>query len=78
MSSSETTLDTYNLADVWEAISERVPERTAVTCVDRVVTYGELEERSNRLANALTDAGVSAGDHVGILPPMVRSVMGAE
>ncbi|HPB46854.1 MAG TPA: AMP-binding protein, partial [Microthrixaceae bacterium] len=60
-----TELHTYNLADVWEAVSDRVPERVAVISEGRDVTYGELEERSNRLAHALYEHGVRAGDHIG-------------
>lgn len=56
----------YNLADIWEAIADRVPERVAVVCEGRRITYAELEERSNRLANALLARGIGAGDHVGV------------
>jgi acyl-CoA synthetase (AMP-forming)/AMP-acid ligase II len=57
---------TYNFADVWEAISDRVPERIAITCGDVHRTYAEMEERANRFAHALEAAGVGPGDHVGI------------
>ena len=30
------------------------------------ITYAELEERSNRLANHLREVGVGPGDHIGI------------
>ena len=46
----------YNFADVWEAVSERVGDRVAVVCRGRELTYAALEERSNRLANALLGA----------------------
>ncbi|ARU04679.1 AMP-dependent synthetase [Comamonas serinivorans] len=38
----------------------------AVTSATRAVTYGELERRSNRLANALLALGLRRGDRVGI------------
>jgi acyl-CoA synthetase (AMP-forming)/AMP-acid ligase II len=57
---------TYNFADVWEAISDRVPERVAITCGDVDRTYAEMEARANRFAHALAAAGVGPGDHVGI------------
>ena len=60
------SLSEYNLADIWEAVSDLVADRVAVTCLDVRRTYGELEERSNRLANALVAAGVGPGDHVGV------------
>ena len=37
--------------------------------VTRTVTFGELSERSNRLANALRGLGVGPGDRVGIVLP---------
>jgi 3-oxocholest-4-en-26-oate---CoA ligase len=56
---------TYNLADLWEAVSDRVADREAVVCGDRRLTYRQLEERANRLANHLLTAGVGPGDRVG-------------
>jgi 3-oxocholest-4-en-26-oate---CoA ligase len=56
---------TYNLADLWEAVSDRVPEREAVVCGDRRLTYAQLEQRANRLANHLSANGVGPGDLVG-------------
>ena len=56
---------TYNLADQWEAVSDRVADREAVVCGSRRLTYGQLEERANRLANHLSAAGVGPGDFVG-------------
>ena len=56
---------TYNLADQWEAVTDRVSEREALVCGDRRLTYGQLEDRANRLANHLSSAGVGSGDFVG-------------
>jgi 3-oxocholest-4-en-26-oate---CoA ligase len=56
---------TYNLADLWEAVSDRVGEREALVCGDRRLTYGQLEDRANRLANHLREVGVGSGDFVG-------------
>jgi acyl-CoA synthetase (AMP-forming)/AMP-acid ligase II len=58
-------LRTYNLADQWEAVSDRVGDRLAVVCGPRRLTYAQLEERANRLANHLAAAGVGPGDFVG-------------
>lgn len=57
--------ETYNIADVWESVVERVPEREALVCGEKRCTYGELEERANRLANHLSGSGVGPGDFVG-------------
>ena len=56
-----------NFADMFEAIVDLVPERTAVVIVGRGrSTYGELEDRVNRMAHHLAAQGVGPGDHVGI------------
>ena len=43
------------------------PERTALVCRDRHVTFGEFEQRSDALARALRDAGLEPGDKVAIM-----------
>ena len=58
---------TFNLADLFELVAAAIPEREALTCGARRETYGELDERATRLADALdTKLGVTVGDHVGI------------
>ncbi|HEU4324281.1 MAG TPA: amino acid adenylation domain-containing protein [Roseiflexaceae bacterium] len=44
----------------------RTPEAVAVRCLDRELSYAELDERANRLANFLRAAGVRTGDCVGL------------
>ncbi len=56
----------YNFADLFELAADKVPGRTAVVDKRRRVTYGELEERTNRLAHTFASAGITVGDHVGI------------
>jgi acyl-CoA synthetase (AMP-forming)/AMP-acid ligase II len=56
---------TFNLADLWEAVADRVGDREALVVGHRRLTYGQLEERANRLANHLAAAGVGPGDFVG-------------
>ncbi|HEV2241165.1 MAG TPA: acyl-CoA synthetase [Streptosporangiaceae bacterium] len=55
-----------NLADLFEHAADAFPDRIAVICGDRQVTYRELDERSNRLAHHLAGLGVGPGDHVGL------------
>ena len=43
------------------------PQHRAVVDGDRVQSYAVLEERSNRLANALLDSGLQGSDRVGLL-----------
>jgi len=59
-------LNTFNLADIWEAVSDRVADRTAVVCGDRRVTYAELESRANRLAHWFIEQGVQPGQHIAL------------
>lgn len=56
----------FNLADLWEAVTDRVAEREAALCGSRRVTYAELEARANRLASVLAAAGIGEGDHLGV------------
>jgi 3-oxocholest-4-en-26-oate---CoA ligase len=56
----------FNLADFIEHTVDAVPERTALICGDRRVTFGELEERANRLAHHLAAQGVGEKDHVAV------------
>lgn len=55
-----------NLADVFEAIADAVPDRVAVATIDRDYTYAEIDARSTRLANHLVALGVGPGDHVAV------------
>ncbi|MDG2070700.1 MAG: AMP-binding protein, partial [Pseudomonadales bacterium] len=43
------------------------PAQAAVVHGDRRITYAELEDRSNRLANAFIAAGLEPGDRVALL-----------
>jgi fatty-acyl-CoA synthase len=47
--------------------AQQFPRKTAVVCGDQRFTYTELAERSSRLAGALLDAGVKAGDRIAFL-----------
>jgi acyl-CoA synthetase (AMP-forming)/AMP-acid ligase II len=57
---------TFNMADVWEMAADAVPEREALVVGDARRTYGQLEERANRLAHHLVSQGIGAGDHVAL------------
>ena len=56
----------FNLADLFEAVADRIGEREAVIVGERRLTYSALDERANRLANALAERGVRQGEHVGL------------
>jgi acyl-CoA synthetase (AMP-forming)/AMP-acid ligase II len=56
-----------NFADMFEAVVDLVPDRTAFVIVGGPRrTYAELEERVNRMAHHLAAAGVRPGEHVGV------------
>lgn len=46
---------------------DRFADRVAVTVEGSEYTYGELDERSNAVANALVDRGVEPGDRVALM-----------
>ena len=56
----------YNIADLFESVTDAVPERTALVCGDRRLRYDELDARANRLAHFLASQGVGAGDQIGL------------
>lgn len=57
---------TLNLADLFDAVVDALPDRCCLVCGDERRTYRQLEQRANQLAHGLAAAGVCAGDHVGI------------
>ena len=55
-----------NLANLFETVVDAVGDRDAIVAGDRRLTYRQLDERSNRLANHLLAQGIGPGDHVGL------------
>ncbi len=58
---------TYNLADLFESVVDVVPDRPAVVTPARRLTFAGLDERANRLAHHLVEAGVQPGEKVALL-----------
>jgi acyl-CoA synthetase (AMP-forming)/AMP-acid ligase II len=56
----------FNLADCFEQVADAVPDREALVCGDRRLTFRELDDRATRLAHVLAEHGVGPGDHVGM------------
>ncbi len=56
----------YNLADLYEAVCDAVPDNVALASGDVRHTYADLDKRANRLAHYLQSKGIGAGDHVGL------------
>ena len=59
------TIDT--VADIARVHGERQPDATAIIAGDRTISYGELDQRSNRLAHALRACGVRPDERVAFL-----------
>lgn len=56
----------FNIADLFEYAVDAVPDRTALVIAARRLTFAELDEKANRLANHLIGEGFGHGDHIGI------------
>lgn len=68
----------YNLGvDVCDKWAQRDPDRLALSFVEQEggqrkdLTFSQLRQRSNQLANLLTSRGLEPGDRVGILLPQL-------
>jgi len=58
-----------NLKLMLEETARRYGGKTAIVLGDRRLSYAELDEASNKVANALLKMGVSKGDRVAMLLP---------
>jgi fatty-acyl-CoA synthase len=56
----------FQLADLFEIVAATVPERLALVAGDTRCSYRELDELSDRFADAIDRAGVGVGDVVGV------------
>jgi len=72
----------HSFARAWRTVAELAPERIAIVCGDRRLTFGELDDRAARLAHVLGTAGVSTGAKVAIMcvnaPEYVEAFYGAQ
>jgi amino acid adenylation domain-containing protein len=68
------------LHQVVEAQVDRAPDRVAITCGRRALTYAELDASANRVAHFLLGRGVRPDDRVGICidrsPEMLTAMLG--
>lgn len=63
--------------DFLEHSAARTPDKVALICGQRRLTYAEIDAQANRLANALRDRGVERGDRVVLfMPNTVELVVG--
>src|SRR4051812_44956168 len=71
----------FNIADLFEHVADRVPDRPALIVGDDRLTFGELDRRANQVAHRFAALGVQAGEHVGIYAynglPWVEAMLAA-
>jgi long-chain acyl-CoA synthetase len=60
-----------NLASLLTEIAERTPDAPAIRLGELGLSYGELDDRSTRLATLLGEKGLEPGDRVGVMLPNV-------
>ena len=58
-----------NLAAIVDHSARLMPDRVALTCAGRPMTYGQLNQQVERVAAALAAAGIAPGDHVALSCP---------
>jgi len=56
-----------NIKQTLEDTASEIPHREAIVLGAQRITYGELDEAANRVANALLELGMKKGAHVAIL-----------
>ncbi len=56
-----------NTAEFLMIASSVVPERTAMVCEGVTRSFAEMQERVNRLANAMQEMGVAKGDKISVM-----------
>jgi fatty-acyl-CoA synthase len=54
----------WNFADIWESVSDALPDRVVLVQGNRRVTWRQFDDRAARLAAALTAAGLGPGSKV--------------
>src|SRR6478609_9789087 len=60
-----------NLASLLTESAQRVPDGPAIRLGNVELSYGELDDRSARLATLLREKGIKEGDRVGVMLPNV-------
>ena len=60
-----------NLSSVLEHQASLTPDRVAITCGGRHLTYAELNAAAARVAGGLGSIGIAPGDHVALSCPNV-------
>lgn len=63
-------MNSFNLVQEFlERSAVKFPDKIALVCGDERLTYSEIEDRANRLANGLRNKGIQRGDRVALFLP---------
>ncbi len=69
-----------SIHQAFQRLARSCRERTALVCCDRRISYGELDHRAERIADALQRDGVRHGDTVGLYaqrsPEAIAAILG--
>src|SRR5436853_7559647 len=57
-------MSSWNFADVWEVVAEKLPEATAQVQGDRRFTFAEFDRRADGVGHWLLDIGATEQDKV--------------
>ena len=63
--------------ELFEEQAERTPDKIAVVACDKTLTYAELNEEANRIADSLIEKGIGKGDIVGLMLPRKSYLLSA-
>ena len=55
-----------HFATLWESIADAIPDRNAIVCGDRAVSWQQWDDRAARLASAFAGAGLQPDSKVGL------------
>jgi long-chain acyl-CoA synthetase len=58
-----------NLAGILDQAARTIPERDAITCGGRSMTFAQLDQQAGRVAAALAEIDIAPGDHVALSCP---------
>jgi acyl-CoA synthetase (AMP-forming)/AMP-acid ligase II len=72
----------HSFARAWQTVAELAPDRTAIVCGERRLTFAQFDARATRCARVLADAGLTTGDKVAIMclngPEYLEAFYGAQ
>jgi 3-oxocholest-4-en-26-oate---CoA ligase len=72
----------HSFARAWETVAALAPDRIALVCNDRRLTFAQFDDRAERLAHVLQEAGLEPDDKVAIMcvntPEYMEAFFGAQ